>query len=291
MSLSLLDETKNDKLLIYEISKIVKYYKDNHLKCDMNFVKKILDVYLRNDYMNLYNGVISDNSEENLAFYSRYYDGIVLNFIKTLNQREFYADASVYKEHVNIGSNDKISYYCVLVTLLYEITHAKQSMIANSDSKDDIVNIYRYCYSFILEEYELYRQIHDSVPFERYANIRSEYLASEVIDYVYPNENNIIFKLLFLDYLIYDYSLDGMYPLKYFGSLVANKDFDELIPEVTIEDNNLWERLLYGVEITKEEYNLILSMYDDLLLSYKYNLYVNRENTLNKIKKKIIGGK
>ena len=275
--LDLLDKSNNDYQLVNDISKIVRSYKDKNKPVDIEFAKKVYSCCLKNDNVNYYGGIKADSSDPSYGHFDL--ETIYLNY----SMFDFYYDKIKETERFNnIGDHNMINYHFSISTILHEFTHAKQYHIAFNDCNSKIANIYKFCFDVNVCNPSFYQFYYDYIPIERYAEIRSYYLANKIMDKVYGDKSLLMFKTIYLTHLIKDYEIDYS-PLGTFKDVCNNygySEFSEYIPNYMITDDNLWDRLCCGVDLLPDEYiylhNLYLSLVDDSD-SYRWNEIKNKD--------------
>ena len=155
-----------------------------------------------------------------------------------------------------------LSYFVILSTIIHELTHARQDYVMNVHKNE----IYNSCDSLIDEKYEVYDDNHDEVLIERYANLRGELLAYQVLSYIYPPRYVKFLQLAICEYLLCGYEEKE-------GSVISALDTYNRImeengfPKVDIdceESLDLYSRLYLGLPISSEEYKKLINLYCDI---------------------------
>ena len=274
--LDLLDKSNNDYQLVNDISKIVRSYKDKNKPVDMDFAKKVYNCCLENDNVN-YCEIKSDSDDLSYGYFDS--DAIYLNY----SMFDYYFDELKDAERFNnLGDHNMIKYHFLISTILHEFTHAKQYYIAFNNNINMMASIYQFCFEVNIFNPSFYQFYYDYIPIERYANIRSYFLANKVMEKVYGDKSLLLFKTIFLTHLIKDYEINYS-PLGTFNDICNNygyTEFSEYMPNYNITDDNLWERLCCGVEIKPEEYIYLHNFYSHLVDdsdSYCWNEIKNKD--------------
>ena len=282
MSNYLNDESNNDYQLINEISELLKIYKKNNKRVDRNFVDRVMNIALINDSLNINSKILFDSGNF-CGYYGVVDKGLYLNYQHLQSSKKYYKNA-------RLKDGNLFEYYEFIISILHEMTHAKQYDIIDSNVQCEASNLYKYSDEFLKNNLDLYISNHDTVPYERYANIRSNYLAVEILKRIYNLEELWFFQWELLYYLLYNYDNKGLYPLRKFNELVENYSlprFDHLIPKIDISDDNLYERLNIGLPITKEEYNYLIEIRSNYLCSKEKSKNSNFDLTTELVKNRI----
>ena len=260
------DQSKNDKDLIKELSVCINNHKNKKLPINKKFVKDIIDITLRNSEINFNEIVFTDDCDYAMWTSDKEF---VFNIAGVLKNAEFVKDST------NIGDNSIFIYYTIIMFVIHEVTHARQDYINKTERNE----IYNSCDEFIDNNYDMYYKNHDIVLIERYANLRGNVIAYEVLSYVYPQEKLKEFRKIIYEYLFcgYEVDYDGEITIDSVdrilhenGKLISALDSynelmnENLLPMINIEANDdmtLYERLYLGLPITNEEYTKLLSLY------------------------------
>lgn len=273
------DKSNNDYQLIKEISEVIRDYKNKNKRVDRKFVDKVLNILL-----------INNNIEVNKTkFVSNGYGSY--DFVNKTIEINFQAVQSTKKEYkfLKLKDSNLYEYYLILHIILHEFTHAKQYEIINEGTKCEVSNIYRYCDDFLQNNYDLYNLHHDTVPYERFSDIRADYLTLEILKRVYDIKELWYFQYITLYNLLYNYNEKELYPLKKFSDLIESNclpQFNHLIPDINIREDNLYERLNIGLPITEEEYNYLIEIEDYYLSNDNNDKSFNLSTALMKKKRK-----
>lgn len=280
--------SNNDKQLIYDLSKILKFYKDNRMYADMNFANRVSMIFGQNDSISL--NTISSSCDNNSGSFTPTDKNLEINFLSNNEWVDIYRKLCVGNKKCNSGNRVKYYNYSFLSTLLHELTHSKQSFLLDNFRSDDLVKIVEYCDKLIALNYEFYFINHDFFPIERYAELRSLLLSADVIDYVYPNENNLIFKFNYLDELLIDYDESGLCPLEYFADLCYLNnlpDFYDILTSIDYQNMSLNEKIFLGFPISRKEYKNINFLVDEMKNKFLDGEYDNKFYSLSYINKRI----
>lgn len=266
-----------DRRMIYDISKVVKKYKVNKMRADVNFCNEVCDIFSKYNNINLnYVGAASFQNKFAGVCCSDI-DELYINFDRLINTAKVHKNATIDNHKYNFGDNNRLYNFLVLFTLLHELAHAKQFYIIKN-SKDLNSEVYQFWSNLIAEKSAMYQLYHDTVPCERYADLFGFECAIEVFDYVYKDKNSYAYRLYYLDTLMSFYFDDPMGPLNHFseGCESNNYDrFDLLINRLDKEELSLLERLFLGLPISEENlYKLeeIYCDYYDTLSKETYNI-------------------
>ena len=261
------DESINDKQLIKELSIYIKNHDEKNLPLNKKFVEDIIDITLRNSEIE-YNGVYFINDNNFIAFwYSTYME---LYF----NVTEMFKNAMLLKDEYlksKIGKNKIFIYFDTISTVIHEITHARQFYVMNKDKNE----IYSSCNELINEMHDVYKMNHDYVLTERYANLRGNTIAYQVMSYVYKPRIVSEFRSLIFDYLTQgyevDYRIEDIDPETGLVYIDINEDspiscaldfYNQIMEECSLEKVNieaepdmaLYDRLYMGLPIDTDEF-------------------------------------
>lgn len=248
------DESNNDKQLVKELSIYVRNHAKNNLPINKKFVKDIISIISINSEID-YNAI--NFNAQNYAAWNSKNKTLSFNITKIIRASN---EKLYYKSRVE--DSNILSYFVILTTIIHEITHARQQYVMQIRKNE----IYSSCENLIEIKYDVYDEKHDEVLIERYANIRGEMLAYQVISYIFPYRN-----IKFLQSSICEYLLCG-YVEKEDGIISAIDTYNFIMeengfPKVNIdygEDIDLYSRLYLGLSITKEEYDKIMDLYDEI---------------------------
>ncbi len=248
MSNYLNDKSNNDYQLIHDISEVLRDYKNKNKRVDRKFVDKVVNILLINDDIDVNR---TEFVSDGYGCYEFWDKRICINFQRVQRERKYY-------KQIKSKDGNLFEYFAYLSIILHEFTHAKQYAIIDQGTKYEVGNIYRYSDYFLHKDYNLYLLNHDTIPYERFANLRSDYLTIEALKRVYNIKELWHFQYIFLKELLYDYNKKELYPLKKFNDLVESNsldNFSSLIPDIDIREDNLYERLNIGLPITEKEFN------------------------------------
>lgn len=263
MSNYLNDKSNNDYQLIHDISEVLRDYKNKNKRVDRKFVDKVVNILLMNDNIDVNRTEFVPNR---FAYYDIMDKTICINFQRAQGNRKYY-------KQIKSKDGNLFEYYVFLSIILHEFTHAKQYAIIDQGTKYEVSDIYRYSDYFLQEYNPLYNLNHDTIPYERYANIRSHYLTIEISKRLYNIKKLWYFQCMFLSELLYDYDEEGIYPLKKFNDLIESNtsdSFNNLIPNIDIQEDNLYERLNIGLPITEKEFTFLKEI--------EMNYFTTKEN-------------
>jgi len=263
MSNYLNDKSNNDYQLIHDISEVLRDYKNKNKRVDRKFVDKVVNILLMNDNIDVNRTEFVPNR---FAYYDIMDKTICINFQRAQRNRKYY-------KQIKSKDGNLFEYYVFLAIILHEFTHAKQYAIIDQGTKYEVGDIYRYSDYFLQEYNPLYNLNHDTIPYERYANIRSHYLTIEISKRLYNIKKLWYFQCMFLSELLYDYDEEGIYPLKKFNDLIESNtsdSFNHLIPNIDIQEDNLYERLNIGLPITEKEFTFLKEI--------EMNYFTTKEN-------------
>lgn len=273
------DESNNDKLLVKEMSIYIKHHKNKKLPINRNFVKDIINIVLENSEID-YNMVKFIDEKDEIAYWDNYNKSLFFNITEILKE------AKRTKSEIlnsNIGDNNIFMYYDILVTIIHELTHARQEYVRNIEKN----NIYNTGYALIDKNYDEYVEHHDEILVERYANLRGHLLAYQVLTYVYPYKQIKDFRNLICGYLLYGYKVNTNGNIVFAGEeytlyndceiISAIDGYNEimeknLLPKVTIDlinDMSLYDRLYLGLSISTYEYHELRFLCEDMASGIK----------------------
>lgn len=286
----LLDYT-TDRRMIYDISKVVKKYKENNRIADISFIREISGIFASyNDVSLNYVGAMPAYFKD-VGGYNECFEELYVNFDSLFVETKDIQNGIIDGHSFNAGDNVKFYNFVVLITILHELCHAKQDFIIKND-KGLNADVYRFCGNLVEDNSDFYNLYHDLFPFERYADLYSLKMACEVMDYVYKDMNNLVFKLDYLYMLIQDYidSIDG--PLYRFANvceLFKCDDFNPLLYKLNIHDLELHDRLFLGLQISNEECLKVKSIYHQGLDSFYEGSFYKRDFSIKTLCKRING--
>ena len=267
MSNYLNDKSNNDYQLIRDISQLLRNYKNKNKRVDRKFVDKVLDVLLMNDSLTVNRTKFVSDCDG--GYYDYTDKTIGINFQSLQENRKNY-------KYIKSKDGNLYEYYVFLIVILHEFTHAKQYKIIEQGTKYAVSAIYRYSDNFLRNNTDLYNLNHDTVPYERFANIRSFYLTIEILKRVYSIKELWHFQYAFLYDLLYNYDDEGLFPLKKFNELVESNSlpkFSHLIPNINVCEDNLYEKLNIGLPITEEDFNYLKGI--------RTNYFAHKENCID----------
>lgn len=245
-------------------------YKYKNKPADQNFVKDILTI-LRKQY----------HCEEYLKRI------VVYRFGSDIKERKFsgcyspkhksiYIDVSTY-DHFNIDQYEKN--IGILVMILHEFTHVTQEI----ENKDNVLQNKLLRLSNHISFESKLGDIHDCLPDERMANIRSVIWCINILSEDFLNNYKIIKKqkAILYNYMLHGYSFSASNtltsPLE--TSLREANVYDENKQILNTKEYPLSQRIVYGLPITIEEYDGLVE---------NHNKYCNKTKEENKLKIKII---
>ena len=268
------DKSKNDKLLIKELSIYIKNHKNNKFPVNRKFFEGIIDIILKNSEIE-FNDIffIVDDNNFTAAF------GTDKNFYFNVNS--ILDRARITREQLKskVGDNRIFTYYSILETIIHELTHARQDYVCDIEGNE----LYDSGNNYFQYNYYSYLFNHDLVLIERYANLRANSLAYEVLSYVYPSQYIKDLKRLFYSFLlggygyaIYDCSEENGEELSYEISDELRSALDEYnqllsqhsIPLVNInitDDMTLYDRLYLGSKVSNEEFDKVYNNIPELV--------------------------
>ena len=250
------DKSKNDRLLIKELSIYIRNHYSKGLPINKKFVSDVIDIILRNSEIDFNYIYYSDYSE--IAVWYSYDETIEFNITEMVN-----ALRKVGYYNSRVANKKLLSYFYVLSTIIHELTHGRQDYVMKNDNNI----IYRSCDALVNENYETYSEHHDDILIERYANLRGDSIAYEVLSYVFSDKETRAFITAINSYLLDGYKIDDD------GNMISaldtyNKIMEDCgMPIVDIdvdEDIDLYSRLYLGLPITKDEYKKIRKLYSDI---------------------------
>ena len=269
------DESNNDKQMIKEISVYVRNHKDKNLPFNKKFVKDVSDIVLRNSEVD-FTSYYFHNRKGSVASWSGEYFKYNIAKIESLGKK--------LKKNFNfhIGDNQILKYYFFISTIIHEITHARQDLVREKEGNE----IY-YSSDILVKDFRhIYDSYHDTVLEERYANLRGDRLAYQVLTYIYPLEKIKELRRIILSDLLYAYGYliteDQEGNEVEYEFLSAIDSYNKLtkkahIPEIDFRihgDASLYDRLYLGLPISEEEYDELWNLY------YKMNDYEEVEDVM-----------
>lgn len=288
---SILSDYTIDRRFIYDVSKVVKRYKDNNKRADVSFIREISGIFAGyNDVSLNYVGAIPGYFKDAGGYYECFNE-LYVNFDCLFSEAKDIQKGIIGGHSFNAGDNAKFYNFVVFVTIIHELSHAKQDYIIKNN-KGLNADVYRFCSNLVEDNIEFYNLYHDLFPFERYANLYSLKIASEVFDYVYKNRNNLVFNLDYLYMLIQDYidSVDGpLYRFQSLCELFKCEDFGFLFSRVDNSNLQLYDRLFLGLPISDEEYLKVKNIYHQGLDCFYEDNLDNREYRVKSLCKRING--
>lgn len=279
MAESILSDYYIDRRMIYDISKVVKKYKENKKRADVDFCNEVCDIFSKYNCINLNYVGAASFQDEFAGVCCGDIDELYINFSRLINIAKVHKDSSIDGHKYNFGDNNRLYNFLTLFTLLHELAHAKQFYVIKN-SKDLNSEVYQFCSNLVVEENALYHLYHDTVPWERYADLFGFECATEVFDYVYKDKNSYAYRLYYLDALMSFYFDDPMGPLNQFseGCDLNNYDrFDLLLNKLDKDELSLLERLFLGLPINQENLNKL----EDIYCDYYDTLNEGNYNTLD----------
>lgn len=270
------DESNNDEQLIKELSICVKNHKNKRLPINKEFIKDIIDITLKNSEID-FNGIYFINDDDFIAFWYSKYREIYFNTTSMINNARDLKD--VYFKSKN-GNYKIFLYFDIISTVIHELTHARQNFLMDNGGND----IYASCNNLIDEMYDVYLMNHDKVLTERYANLRGNTIAYQVLSYVYSSK-----EINELRYLIYDYLTEG-YGINYSvedvdpetNTVILSTDstltcpideYNDILESVSQEkvnieandDMSLYDRMYLGLPISTEEFLKLSTILRDII--------------------------
>ena len=264
------DESKNDKQLIKDISVYIKNHLAKKLPINKKFIEDIINIVLQNSEVD-FTGVVFHNDEDNIAAWVNELKALIFNLTKIVNSGK-----EINKELLNTNKNDRIGiYFYSLTVIIHEITHARQHYITERYKHD----LYSTGESLINKNYMDYLLNHDLILIERYANLRAESIAYQVMTYVYPEEKVRDLREQMFYHLFFGYNAvfeeepkpqkrktnyyEGatiVSPIENYNSILETNEIEQ-INNLPVNELSLYARLYLGLPITTEELNNLNEMY------------------------------
>ena len=266
------DESLNDKELIKELSVYIKNHINKKKPINKQLVIDLTNIVARNSEL-YFEKVKFVNDTQFNAYWDYYKMHINFNMTLTLT----YAKLMKYSYHQICDKNIFIYYY-ILITIIHELTHARQYYLINMEKNQ----IYSSCNELLNKKYDVYFDNYDVVLMERYAGLRAETLTYEVLSYIYPTNKiqelkHQLFTDLLLGYkanqnqklvqLVYEKELPVDFEII---SIIDNYNMimeENSLPKVNIpffKDMTLYERLYLGLPVSTKEYRELISLYEDI---------------------------
>ncbi len=233
--LSILDEYEN-KPADFEFVRDILFILRKYYHCE-DYLKKVL-VYRYN----------TKNKEE------KYFDGLYNSHNKSI-----YIDISALDKYDITQLDKNIG---ILVIILHEFAHVTQEKRHNNKLQNRLLEISNHA---IIKE--RIGELHDYIPDERLANIKSVMWCINILSENFLKYHDQIFrkKRMLYNYLIDGYAINECslsYPLETFfketNQYEENKELIEYGKELSYP-----ERLLYGFPISKNEYGELKDICDD----------------------------
>lgn len=277
------DNSNNDKLLIKELSTLIKNHKEQNKPINMDFIMKVIKIVQSNDEDLLLKNIEIDNYAS--FAYAEFGHNELILYVNELNKSFNYKK---YSTHKKINDKRLLAYYNIIQIILHEFTHCKQEKLADENNQ----KYYELSYKLCREYYEEYLLNYDIIPIERYADLRSKIIAYEVLSRVYDKEKIKEFKIKELNSLIrgylFDYDEGIMYsPLERFNILTEYEELTSSELDLS-EYKELYNRLYLGLDITPYEYDKVLEImektYDNEYDTHQNNkVLINRKNSIRHI--------
>lgn len=246
-----------------KILNILKYYEDNNLKADNNFVKYILIILIEYYHIEKYlEKVVIFNGKGNTSFSGMY----------SPKHKRMLVDIST-----DYSKNIKMNNIQILLTILHELVHVLQlKYLCDGFCMEKDYSIYRLMELGFRNDgvYEENPEMHDYFTTERLAIIKSTYRLIKIISLDtkrYKKEINE------LKLILYDYYMDGYdifdrekCPLNIYSNIIEN---DSEIKSLDFsQQESTSKKVLYGLPITQSEYNFLrdkMLMYAEVLSKKK----------------------
>ena len=247
--------------------------KYENIPADYSFVKDVLSILRKEYHAEEYLKKIIPYSYFNQAEKNSNWDG----FYDDKNKAIFIQTSSC--DNFNVSRLEKNIF--ILVLILHEFTHVRQSMnMDNNSFESKLLKI-----SNMVPLNAVLEDVHDLIPSERLANIFAEISCIKILSMDFFRYQNEIYrrKKILYYYFLNGYKLcnngDIISPLEqYFRGIELSADYIDLL-KIDVKEYSLAKRLLYGLNINKDEY-------DSLKDTYGY--YSNKVNNKNKLRIKIL---
>ena len=267
------DESKNDKILIKELSVYIKNHKDNKLPINGEFVNNIIDIVLRNSEIDFETIVINDQLD-NCSWTTNY-----MRFNYSIYRLFEMAESIKHFLCLHYGDMRFFRYIATIAIIVHESTHARQDYVRKNEKN----KIYMSCEEFILNNYKTYKDNHDLVLIERYASLRGYTIAYEVLSYIYPlkyvqNIRSLIFYYLMYGYRVnnYEYIIPAGRDSKLYNDceiISAIDSYNMLMEQIEYppleidiyDDMNLYDRFYLGSDISVGEYHKLRNLYSSVI--------------------------
>lgn len=260
--LDLMDSSKNDYQLVTELSKIVRSYKNKNKPVDRNFVDSVLLSCIKNDVVDVKNGIKSSDDNDVFGYFD--IDSIFINYSLFDG---YFKDLKEADRFNNLGDHNMLYYHLMISTIIHEYTHAKQYYLSCNRLDCIFPKIYNFCFNVSVTNPSFYQFYYDFFPIERSANIRSYYLCYHIFERVYGNKSPMLFRILFMNYLLKEYDVDFS-PLGEFNNICNQYGYGELnalMPNYEMLKDNLWDRVIAGVSVMPDEYAYLRKIHFDMI--------------------------
>lgn len=264
------DQSNNDKILVKELSKYIINHRNNNGKFDKKLVNKIIDIVLRNYEIN-YSEI--EYTDEGIYLGGWDHDEKII----IINMNLILKNANNTKDWFGFKDKNIYRYYCIIETIIHEVTHARQQYI-NEKSYN---NFYYNDFIFLEKNYDDYISNYEHILVERFAKLRGCIIGYNVMSYVcHENELDELKKMVFYTFLTgYDISFYGekvdagwedilyedskiISPVEYHNELMENHSYT-ILNTIDYENMDLFERFYLGLNISLDEYQKLLFRYNN----------------------------
>ena len=265
------DKSKNDKELIKELSLFVSNHKSKNLPINKKFIGNITDIVLNNYEVNF--NVIDYITNKNCQGEWGHEDNNI-----SFNPDLIMICSKRLKGYAKINDDRIYSYYNAINIVIHEITHARQWYL-NKIKKNPI---YDSCINLINYNPNEYTTNHDLMLIERYAYLRGNSIAYEVLSYVYPIERVKNLRALLFQQMFYGYFIDNgdddlipairdnevfdsskmITPIDSYNKIMESNSLNKINIE-SINKLELYDRFYLGLDIDIYEYCELYNAYSD----------------------------
>ena len=116
--LDLMDKSKNDYQLVTELSKIVRSYKNKNKPVDRNFVDSVLLSCIKNDVVDVKNGIKSSDDNDVFGYFD--IDSIFINYSLFDG---YFKDLKEADRFNNLGDHNMLYYHLVIFYLFQQTNY------------------------------------------------------------------------------------------------------------------------------------------------------------------------